>query len=202
MQSHYDAWRGTGEISVSRNSSNPPPYDHGSAEYAGTSFPTHWNSADVTCLLLHLNHSLCNLRAHSICMHSLINKALDTGYASNSTNTATPSRGNAVSATYAHQPLHLSAPGFAAPQAMPQAPHVAAPTSNAEYEALRNQAHEAYRGGDFHRALQLCQSVSCNPVVSCTDIMQQQKHACFHAYMRLGLSCIATIMHATRSTFC
>ena len=136
----------------------------------------------------------------SLYLHALlINKALDTGYASNSTNTATPSRGNAVSATYAHQPLHLSAPGFAAPQAMPQAPHVAAPTSNAEYEALRNQAHEAYRGGDFHRALQLCQSVSCNPVViqwflaliSCNNrTMQASMHTCDWVYHALLPSCM------------
>ena len=102
--------------------------------------------------------------ASSLYLHALPDQQslpLDVGYASNPTNTATPSRGNAVSTTYAHQSQHLSAPGFAAPQAMPQAPQVAAPASNAEYEVLRNQAHEAYRGGDFHRALQLCQSVSC-----------------------------------------
>ncbi|KAL3130806.1 hypothetical protein ABBQ38_000142 [Trebouxia sp. C0009 RCD-2024] len=81
------------------------------------------------------------------------------GYAGNTTNSAVPSRGSAVSTAHAHQSQHLSASGFATPQAMPQAAHIAAPTSNAEYEALRNQAHEAYRGGDFHRALQLCQSV-------------------------------------------
>ena len=87
-----------------------------------------------------------------------------TGYASNSSNSATPSRGNAVSTAHAHQSQHRSASGFATPQTMPQAQQIAAPTSNAEYEALRNQAHEAYRAGDFHRALQLCQSVrTCAP---------------------------------------
>lgn len=125
--------------------------------------------------------SLCTMPASFMCIHFL-NSFIGTGYASNP---ATPSRGTVVSAAHAHQSQHLSAPGFAAPQAMLQAPQIAAPTSSAEYEALRNQAHEAYRGGDFHRALQLCQSVSSGCSV--------QRH-CPLPLLRLSISCKACLI--------
>lgn len=73
---------------------------------------------------------------------------------------------------------------------MPQAAHIAAPTSNAEYEALRNQAHEAYRGGDFHRALQLCQSVStehesANAPARCSAAVNERPMQPYHSTAQL-----------------
>lgn len=72
----------------------------------------------------------------------------------------TTSRPNTVSAAHAYQPAYSGAAGFMpAGQGLPQGLQVSAPNNNADYEALRNQAHETYRNGDFHTALQLCQSV-------------------------------------------
>ena len=84
---------------------------------------------------------------------------------------------------------------------MPQALQVAVPTSNAEYEALRNQAHEAYRSGDFHRALQLCQSVRVTSVAFETHGPWQEslfvcKTVCYAFRICFSMLCSASSPHA------
>lgn len=70
-------------------------------------------------------------------------------------------RPNTLSVSHSYHPAYSGATGLApAVQGMPQGGlQVSAPNNNADYEALRSQAHETYRNGDFHSALQLCQSV-------------------------------------------
>ena len=81
------------------------------------------------------------------------------GYSANTSMTAV--RPNTLTVSHAYQPAYSGTTGLApAVQGMPQGGlQVSAPNNNADYEALRSQAHETYRNGDFHSALQLCQSV-------------------------------------------
>lgn len=67
-------------------------------------------------------------------------------------------RPNAVSVANGYYPAYQGS-AMQASHGASQSLHVSAPNNTADYEALRNQAHETYRNGDFHRALQLCQSV-------------------------------------------
>ena len=114
-----------------------------------------------------------------------------TGYASNPAS-ITPSRGHAVSTAHTYQPQYSTASNFPVPQALPQALQVSAPISTAEYEALRNQAHEAYRSGDFHTALQLCQSVRSALLISSQLNLQA---LCVHSTS----SCISSHFHGLQA---
>ena len=108
----------------------------------------------------------------------------------------TTTRSNTVSTAHTYQPQTFTASNFPVPQALPQTLQVSAPTSNAEYEALRNQAHEAYRAGDFHRALQLCQMVGMISSGTCSQM-------CSHNHLQLcmphtpvcGTTCAPHVHH-------
>ena len=119
----------------------------------------------LQCKSLHLLQSPsqrqdCNARSAATASRAvaglLREYALYTGYAANTSMTAV--RPNAVSVASGYHSAYQGS-AMQAPHGASQGLHVSTPNNTADYEALRNQAHETYRNGDFHRALQLCQSV-------------------------------------------